>query len=389
MDRLLAYVFGIPLPPGSTLFDSISIDAEFYQPQSVKTFKREKRGVRNREQIASSIITGLQRITKRKTLGEIGGLLDDKTKTSAALASALSLPLIEEEDVSTRVHVEAEMLTNPTHGRIRLLDLRRLHDALMAMHPEVLQVVADPKSPRSWDNYFLLKQRKPDTSQTMGQNLQEENTALPNENDSKVAVPEFCTPKALNEVRALNIESEIKWAELLEQIPRIYRRNLWIALSAERTSTEASSLVCPLSDHRFQRLVVGIKAVEKIGFRDGVTLNGVFNEWPDNGGRYVETIQTLTRETLASDFRDSIRQTLRTLENGRFASEGYINVERIREIVEEPHLVARYGNTLMRLRKVEEWIENLYTKISSTEAYNWSNLLQEVGYWPTFGPKSS
>lgn len=387
-ERLLGLTFGIPMPPGQTLFPAVQVKAGFYSSKPFRGATRLHGETRKRDEIRDLVVREMRRVVKRKTLGPIDGVLDDETVTSAGIAHALELPLRSPDDLQHARSTSRNEALRDAKRRPRTLDLRRLHDLLMAMHPEVLQVVAGHDDPPSWDNYFLLEQRRRIQAAAEARTENHRNGDPPL-TDRTVSVPVLCTRTALDEIRALNVESEVKWGELLTPYPREYRRNIWIIFSPERVPAHDSSLVCPLTDPRFAGTASTIKPAEKIAFQDGVTLNGVFNDWPNNNGRLTETIQTLGRDQLADEFRRRPDQILAPVEKGLLAQAGYLDLKKIRELITEPHLVTRYANTLNRLSKAEKWVINLNDQQKQQPASDWSSWLQEVGFWPTFEVKNS
>lgn len=398
LDRVLAHVLNIPLPPGQTLFRNIGFEHELSTQSALKKLNRGRPGGSGPKDPRKPIERALARIAKSRSAGSVVGVLDDGTVTSSSLSTVLGLTLV------PFGRLEEYSLEQPglSTARPRVLDLRKLHDVLMATQPETLRVLAQAKvSDRAPVDHHLL----------MADQVREEHThdhahedRTPGEGDGpateseegrremeveKVAVPAFCTPKALDEVQVLNIESRIAWSEFLLGFPGEHRRNLWFVFSPESDEPESSPLLCPLGDKNLVKAVLSVTPEAKVGFVDGVTVNGLYNTWPHNAGRYGEATSAILRAEHTDAFKDIAPHAVTCIENGFLRERGYIDPDRVRELAGRPHSVQRYGNLLTRLHKVEQWLMNLHSAQRLDEGCSWSSWLDRVGYWPTYDRSGS
>lgn len=377
LDRVLAHVLSIPLPPGQTLFQNIGFEHELSSESALKRLNRRRLFSREPKDPKKPIERAISRIAEDRSAGSVMGVLDDGTVTSGSVSAILDLPLIPFGQLQDP-HLSR---SGPSAARPRVLDLRKLHDVLMAAEPEVLRVASQAmKSDRApVDQHFLL-----------AGHMQAE-AADEHRHDAEVekfSVPAFCTPQALDEMQVLNIESRITWSEFLLDFPGEHRRNLWFVFSPEEDEPEDSPLLCPLAYKGLVKAVLEISPGAKVKFVDGVTVNGLYNGWPHNNGRLSDTTRSVFRTANTDAFKDISQHAIKCIENGFLNGQGYIDMDRVRELVEQPYSVSRYGNLLTRLYKAEQWLISLNSEKRQAEEFSWSNWIRKVGYWPTYGKRS-
>jgi hypothetical protein len=204
------------------------------------------------------------------------------------------------------------------------------------------------------------------------------------------SVPQFCTDLALRELAILNIQSHVAWDSLLRETPKGARRTLWFALSADQGGrSERSGLVCALSFPDVVRTVANLTPRNKLRVRYHLTVNGVFNDWPDNRGRLTESIQSIERVQLMDECTRQLSSTLDTIRAGILVQRGYIDASALADISGEPHLLSRFGNMLSRIRRAEEWYKAVDQSKKSHRECSLSDWLREVGYWPIYDPRTS
>lgn len=387
LDRVLAHVLSIPLPPGQTLFRNIEFEHEISSESVLKKLGRRRWTRRGTKDPKKPIERALARIAKDHSAGTVVGILDDRTVTSGSVSAVLDLPLIPFDQLQDHLLLRPGLST----ARPRVLDLRKLHDVLMATELEVLRSASQAMKFGQTlidHHFFLAKRAHAEGTESVARSVSNIDRDRRDVEVEKISMPAFCTSQALNELQILNIESRITWSEFLLDFPEEHRRNLWLVFSPEEDEPKNSILLCPLGYKNLVKAVLSVRPDTKVKFLDGVTVNGLYNEWPHNNSRLSESTRTLLCSTNTDTFKYISQYAISYIENGFLNGRGYINLHRVRELAEQPHSIPRYGNLLTRIYKAEQWLINLYSEKRQAEGYSWSSWIRKVGYWPTYDERS-